>query len=107
MRDKKVSKKMDNNSNDRQMFQGNWQCSECGAEITELPFEPSGDRPIFCRECHRQKMNKRRDFSQRQMFQGDWQCAECGAKITELPFEPKEGQTLLCRDCYRKQKDNQ
>ena len=35
----------------RQMHQGNWQCSECGKEITELPFEPAQDRPIFCRDC--------------------------------------------------------
>lgn len=24
----------------RQMYKGNWQCAKCGAEITELPFEP-------------------------------------------------------------------
>ena len=39
----------------RPMIQGNWQCSECGAQITELPFEPSGDRPLFCRDCHRKR----------------------------------------------------
>ncbi|MFA6255323.1 MAG: CxxC-x17-CxxC domain-containing protein [Patescibacteria group bacterium] len=43
----------------RQMFQGHWTCSECGAEITELPFEPDGDRPIFCRDCHRKKRQSR------------------------------------------------
>ena len=43
----------------RKMYQGNWKCSECGAEITELPFEPSGDRPLFCRECHAKKRNQR------------------------------------------------
>ena len=25
----------------RKMYQGNWKCSECQSEITELPFEPS------------------------------------------------------------------
>ncbi len=45
---------------DRQMFQGNWSCSECGAEITELPFEPDGERPLFCRDCHRKRMQDRR-----------------------------------------------
>lgn len=43
----------------RQMYQGNWKCSECGAEITELPFEPSGDRPLYCRECHAKRRNQR------------------------------------------------
>ncbi|MDO8663790.1 MAG: hypothetical protein Q7K28_03080 [Candidatus Wildermuthbacteria bacterium] len=35
----------------REMIKGNWKCSECGTEITEMPFEPSADRPIYCREC--------------------------------------------------------
>lgn len=39
----------------RPMVQGNWTCSQCGAAITELPFEPDGERPVFCRDCHRQK----------------------------------------------------
>ena len=43
----------------RQMVKGNWKCSECGAEITELPFEPSGDRPIYCRDCHRKRRPQR------------------------------------------------
>lgn len=25
-------------------------CAECGAE-TEVPFRPSGDRPVYCRDC--------------------------------------------------------
>jgi len=41
----------------RKMYQGNWKCSQCGAEITELPFEPDPARleQLLCRECHRQK----------------------------------------------------
>lgn len=48
-----------NSSGDRQMVQGDWSCSECGAKITELPFQPDGDRPLFCRDCHRQKTKDR------------------------------------------------
>lgn len=25
-------------------------CAECGTE-TEVPFQPRGDRPVYCREC--------------------------------------------------------
>ncbi len=25
-------------------------CAECGAE-TEVPFKPTGDRPVYCRTC--------------------------------------------------------
>jgi CxxC-x17-CxxC domain-containing protein len=28
-------------------------CSACGKE-TEVPFRPSGDRPVYCRECFSQ-----------------------------------------------------
>ena len=35
----------------RPMIKGDWKCSECGAAITELPFEPAPDRPIYCRDC--------------------------------------------------------
>jgi CxxC-x17-CxxC domain-containing protein len=39
----------------RQMFKGNWKCADCGAEITELPFQPDSDRPIYCRDCHQKR----------------------------------------------------
>ncbi|RMD59454.1 hypothetical protein D6821_01185 [Candidatus Parcubacteria bacterium] len=53
---------MDNQTNfgGRQMFKGDWSCSQCGAAITELPFQPDGDRPLFCRDCYRQRSPRRR-----------------------------------------------
>jgi CxxC-x17-CxxC domain-containing protein len=27
-------------------------CSACGKN-TEVPFQPSGDRPVYCRDCYR------------------------------------------------------
>ncbi|MCD6402643.1 hypothetical protein J7L36_02210 [bacterium] len=42
----------------RKMFKGHWTCSDCGAEITELPFEPSPDRPIYCKECWAKRRNQ-------------------------------------------------
>lgn len=39
----------------RETVKGNWKCSECGTEITELPFQPAPDRPIYCRNCWAQK----------------------------------------------------
>ena len=35
----------------REMIKGNWKCSDCGAEITELPFEPAADRPITAKSA--------------------------------------------------------
>jgi len=34
----------------RQMFQAT--CAECGKN-TEVPFQPRGDRPVYCSDCYR------------------------------------------------------
>jgi CxxC-x17-CxxC domain-containing protein len=38
----------------RQLF--NVKCSNCGKD-TQVPFKPSGDRPVYCRDCYMQKKN--------------------------------------------------
>jgi len=39
-----------NYSSRRQMFPA--VCAECGKD-TEVPFEPRGDRPVYCSDCYR------------------------------------------------------
>ena len=34
----------------RQMFPAT--CSECG-KTTEVPFQPRGDKPVYCSDCYR------------------------------------------------------
>ena len=36
-------------SSRRQMFPAT--CAECGKD-TEVPFEPRGDRPVYCSDCY-------------------------------------------------------
>lgn len=43
----------------REMIKGNWNCADCQKEITELPFEPSQDRPIYCRDCWSKRRTRR------------------------------------------------
>ena len=31
-------------------------CSDCGKETT-VPFQPSGDRPVYCKECYQAHRN--------------------------------------------------
>lgn len=31
----------------------NLTCAQCGTAIKELPFQPSGDRPVYCRDCNK------------------------------------------------------
>ncbi len=33
-------------------------CADCKQE-TEVPFKPSGDRPVYCRECYQNHRPKR------------------------------------------------
>lgn len=39
-------------SGPRQMYPA--QCANCGRE-TEVPFQPRGDRPVYCRDCFQQR----------------------------------------------------
>lgn len=98
-----------NNSNgsfsSRPMVKGNWHCSECNAEITQLPFQPHEDRlnTLKCLDCHR-KGRPSRDSGPRQsrpMVEGSWTCSGCGKEITQLPFEPKGDRPISCNECFK------
>ncbi|SHK62372.1 zinc-ribbon domain containing protein [Desulforamulus aeronauticus] len=39
---------------ERQMYPAT--CSACGRE-TQVPFQPRGDKPIYCRDCFRPRNN--------------------------------------------------
>jgi len=34
-------------------------CATCGKE-TEVPFQPSGDKPVYCRECFQERRSSQR-----------------------------------------------
>lgn len=40
---------------DRPMFSAT--CAECGQD-TMVPFEPTGDRPVYCRDCFQGKRTR-------------------------------------------------
>jgi len=97
---------------DRQMYDVDLSCAKCGVHISQLPFQPSGDRPVYCGTCVRDFRNNRRDDSRggsrggfsrgpRQMFQVNLTCGQCGAQITELPFQPSGDKPVYCRDCMQ------
>lgn len=95
---------------DRQMFSVDLSCAKCGAHISQLPFQPSGDRPVYCSDCNRAFRQTRGPSAggsfgggmaraPRQMFQVNLTCAGCGTAITELPFEPKGDRPVYCKSC--------
>lgn len=97
---------------DRQMYDVDMTCAKCGSHISQLPFQPSGDRPVYCSDCNRAFRATRGDRggfgggsrgprAPRQMFSVNLTCADCGQGITELPFQPTGDKPVYCKDCIR------
>jgi len=96
-------------------------CSECG-DNCEVPFKPTGSKPVLCSSCFGQNSGKdsrgggrdrgdrgnRRSFDRndrsgdRSMHQAT--CDKCGNKC-EVPFKPTEGKPIYCNDCFGKNSD--
>jgi len=76
-------------------------CSECNEEC-EIPFNPTGGRPVKCDDCFKRGRPQRgfggRDNQRRRDF--NVVCADCG-KATTVPFKPVQGKPVLCRDCFK------
>jgi len=82
-------------------------CSECGKKC-EVPFKPTGEKPVFCSYCFANKdtSNKSRaerrssghqDHGDREMFKAT--CSKCG-KACEVPFRPTGNKEVFCNDCF-------
>ena len=95
-----------------QMFKAT--CSNCGNEC-EVPFRPTGGKPVFCSNCFEKNGGRdaqrndrssyrndshRGGFDDRPMY--DAVCATC-KKLFQLPFQPRLGKPVYCRDCFAKQ----
>ena len=88
-------------------------CSDCGNSC-ELPFKPTGDRPVFCKDCFdkqgnsgrpsrsgddRHERHDRPRFEDKQMHSAV--CAKCG-KDCQVPFRPTSSKPVFCNDCFGK-----
>lgn len=83
-------------------------CASCSTSISELPFQPTADRPVYCRDCNRNRTGTRdrggMSRAPRQMHDVSdmgLKCAGCSAAITELPFQPNPDRPVYCRDCNK------
>ncbi len=87
---------------DREMFDVT--CAECGTD-TQVPFKPTGSRPVLCRDCFSKNRPPRRDGGHggdrgdREMH--ETKCTRCSA-TTQVPFKPTPGRQVLCNDCFRR-----
>jgi len=89
-------------------------CSECGADC-QLPFRPTGDRPVFCSNCFDKqgggsarppkfggdRFSERREGSRDDKHMHDAICAKCG-ETCQVPFKPMIGKPVYCTNCFEK-----
>lgn len=86
-------------------------CSECGTAC-EVPFRPTGDRPIYCSDCFSKQgggesrpskfggeRRERSHFEDKQVFKAT--CDKCG-EACEVPFRPTSGKPIYCSNCFGK-----
>lgn len=84
-------------------------CADCGNSC-EVPFKPSGDRPVLCSNCFKGKDSmssnrsggrdfSRSSFGDKKMFKAV--CADCGNSC-EVPFQPSSGKPVYCSNCFAK-----
>lgn len=92
-------------------------CDACN-QPCEVPFRPTGERPVFCRECFGKQdggadrgadrgpsrfnsdpHGTRVSFGDKPMFKAD--CAKCG-NTCEVPFRPNGERPVYCRECFSK-----
>ncbi len=84
-------------------------CSECGKKC-EVPFKPTGRKPVYCSQCFSNQKegssnnSERRSygrprFQDKKMF--DATCDKCGKRF-ELPFKPTGSRPVYCSQCFER-----
>lgn len=84
-------------------------CDECGNDC-EVPFRPTGDKPIYCSNCFQDKRDagpskfskkdfRKSNFDDKKRYTAV--CSKCG-KSCEVPFKPTEGKPVYCDECFGK-----
>lgn len=93
-------------------------CDQCGKDC-QVPFRPSGDKPIYCSNCFEKQGGgssdrfERRDDNRRsfggsrdrgdrgnkEMFSAV--CDDCG-KDCQVPFNPSSDKPIYCSKCFEK-----
>lgn len=86
----------DSNQDDRRSQKYQAVCSDCG-KTCEVPFKPTGDRPIYCQTCFEKRGKVGAGQKDKKMYQAV--CAKCG-KRCEVPFRPSGDKPVYCQECF-------
>tara|TARA_B100001971_G_scaffold138572_1_gene128036 strand:+ start:967 stop:1251 length:285 start_codon:yes stop_codon:yes gene_type:complete len=90
---------MEENNQEKKMYPV--VCAECKKD-TEVPFEPTGDRPVYCLDCNNaRKEQGSGSYQEKKMYPAT--CAECNQE-TEVPFEPSGDRPVYCLNCFKQKK---
>ena len=88
-------------------------CASCG-QTCEVPFRPTGSKPVYCKECFRKNEGSGSRRSENRSFgrpgSGDRQmhdavCANCG-NTCQIPFRPSPGRDVFCSRCFEDKGDS-
>ena len=99
-------------------------CNNCGKDC-EVPFKPTGGKPIYCSSCFDKSQNdgpkkygrersernykggdsRKRSFGDRDSEMHSAVCDSCG-KDCEVPFRPTKGKPIYCDKCFGNTKEN-
>lgn len=99
-------------------------CADCGDDC-QVPFKPTGDKPVYCSNCFERqsgggndrsirfgngggdRRERRGDSGRRSNFGGndrqmhDAVCAKCGDNC-QVPFRPTASKPVYCSNCFEK-----
>jgi CxxC-x17-CxxC domain-containing protein len=86
-------------------------CAECGKKC-EVPFRPTGDKPVYCTDCFAKRQGSQprrsegRDFGRPRFRDRDKKmfsaiCDKC-KKPCQVPFQPTPGKPVYCEQCFGK-----
>lgn len=98
-------------------------CNNCGKDC-EVPFKPTGSKPIYCSSCFDKSQNdgpkkygrersdrkftrgdsRKRSFDDRDTVVYDAVCDNCGNDC-EVPFKPTKGKPIYCDNCFGNAKE--
>ena len=84
-------------------------CADCGKSC-EVPFKPTGDKPVYCSICfgnkdtsnksrNERRRSERSSFRDKPMFKAV--CDKCHQEC-EVPFKPTGDKPVFCNSCFGK-----
>lgn len=81
-------------------------CSNCERPC-EVPFMPTGDKPVYCSKCFEKtgNSNPRRSERRHEKKMYSVTCDKCGNRC-EVPFRPSGGKPVYCKECFGKDGGN-